>query len=211
MRRLASFVAIGALAVAAMADARPARPLGPQSDELSVAALHDFAHCVVGRAGTRASAALLDMDYESPAYSKALRNLATGHGQCLSANSRMEFNGSLLAGAMAEILLAREPGGYVSRLGHDPSEPPFQARDEGELTGMCIARAEPAKVAALLGTEATSEAETRAIRDLGPALVACVKAGRPAHFNRPGLRALLALSAYHLVQHSKASSAPVGN
>jgi hypothetical protein len=55
----------------------------------------------------------------------------------------------------------------------------------------------------LLASAPASASEEAAVRALRPRLAACLRAGLTAHFNRPALRALLALSAYRLVEHNR--------
>lgn len=68
----------------------------------------------------------------------------------------------------------------------------------------CVARTAPQKIATLLSTRATTGAEKLAMGELLPTVKECMPKGQEAHFNQPGLRAILATASYRIVQAGKA-------
>ncbi len=174
---------------------------GPSASE-DVRILSEFAQCVAVRQSLQARE-LLDMDYRSSAYQRALLHLAQHSGDCgLAGNLR--FSAVLFAGGLAEGLLeARfQPGDLATHVAVDASRPPIASRDEAELMNLCVVRAVPAEVAALLRTEPSSAAETVAFRSIVPHLAPCLRGGVSVNQNRLMLRATLALAAYRLSDHN---------
>lgn len=163
-------------------------------DALSVQRVYNFAACAAKRTPAGAKA-LIDMDFRTPAYSKALRSFAKGHGRCSPGNIR--FNSLIFAGSLAEQLIRNAPDLTV-RLSTAAAGPATPARSPQEGTGLCVARSQPALIQALLATEPTSTAERQAMARLIPAVSRCVPTGQQARFNHSGLRALIALAAYRL-------------
>lgn len=202
----ASVVLIGAL----LASAGTAKePLSRTPDDLSVQAVHNYAACIADTT-PRGAVELLALDYRSPEYAKKMHALAQGHndGRCIS-TSFMRSSQVLLAGGMAErLLLARaKPAYFPSLVAYDATKPPIAVRNPAEMTAICVVRAEPSKTFTLFQTEPTTKDETRAMQAIGPALLDCVKAGQKMSFNKPGLRAMLALAAYRLAQPEQLTAA----
>ena len=79
--------------------------------------------------------------------------------QCVPAGSRLAIGGVLFAGGLAENLLRR--GGALADLSGfvalDPARPAIVSRDETELMALCVVRASPAEVSALLQTPPASD------------------------------------------------------
>jgi hypothetical protein len=125
--------------------------------------------------------------------------MAEGHKDCVGGNS-MHFNAAndiLLAGAMAERLIEL----YDAPPRFEPmiaSSKPIVAHDAMEVMAVCVTHTVPDKVWALFATDPTSEAEIAALNAMSPNIVGCIKNGQKIALNKPGLRAALALSAYHL-------------
>jgi hypothetical protein len=188
--------------VALVAPAIAAKPLyGQPSDDLSVQAIHNFAECVADTT-PRGAEELLALDYRSAEYGKRLDRLTQGHadGRCTYA-SRMQFDGVLLAGGMAERLLVEKvkPESFSRLVVYDATKGPIQARSAMEMTSICVVRAEPAKTFAIFRSDPTSADESHAMQAIAPTLMSCIKAGQKITLNKPGLRASLALAAYRLV------------
>lgn len=175
--------------------AQPAEAWRTSPDSLSVQMVYNFAACAAKRTPSGAKA-LLDMDFRSPAYGKALRNFSRGHSMC-APGGKIRFNSLLVAGGLAEQLLRNTPD-LVARLTSAAAGPPTPARTMQEGTGICVARAEPAQTQALLATAPTSPQERQALTRMIPAVSRCVPTGQQARFNHSGLRALIALAAYRL-------------
>lgn len=180
-----------------------AKPVyGQPSDDLSVEAIHNFAGCIADTT-PRGAEQMLALDYRSSAYTKKMDQLTQGHAdsRCASA-SRIQFNGVLLAGGMAERLLIEKvkPDQFASLVAYDAAKAPIQARSAIEMTAICVVRAEPARSFAIFQTEPTSADESHAMQAIAPSLMNCVKAGQKMTLNKPGLRAMLALASYRLMQ-----------
>jgi hypothetical protein len=192
---LALLIGIGAASsvAAKQADAPVKAP-----DDLSVQALHNFAACIVD-ATPKGAEEVLALDYRSPEYAKRINQFSQGHadGRCLA--GRISYSQVLLAGGMAERLLIEKvkPDQFASLVAYDAAKAPITARSATEMTAICVVRAEPARTYAIFQTSA---GESHAMQAIGPALMGCVKAGQKMSFNKPGLRASLALAAYRLAQ-----------
>ncbi len=207
---------LAGLALASMAGPTLAQARSSQvrpSDEATtedLRALRQFARCIVqhepGRAGS-----LIVGDYTSEAYQVALRRLATSNNDCLPAESRLASAGVLLAGNLAEELLpgVAPRGTLAQRVAFNAAAAPFRAHDEGEVMSLCVVRAAPAETETLLVTAQGSAGEAAALRAITPQIGPCLASGAAIRFNRPGLRALLALAAYRLVCHNQAAAAAV--
>ena len=173
-------------------------------------ALRQFARCAVLNDRRRAVSLLVD-DYTSETYGTALRRLVTGNNSCLPPGSRLQFGGVLFAGNLAELLLRQTAprGTLAGRVAFNAAAAPVQARSEGDAMSMCVVRAAPAELEALLDTEPGSTEETAAVRAITPQIGPCLASGAAIRFNRPGLRAVLALAAYRLVRHNQAAATAV--
>jgi hypothetical protein len=196
-------VAVAAIALAPVA-APAASP--PVSNPKDVKMMHDLARCVAARK-TGDVRRLLATDYRTDAYQGAMRQMSRSASGCAKFTGRLRMGGVLMAGALAEAMLARNEAAapLAQRLAPDPSKPSVVARDEGEFLGLCIARTMPAAVQALLATAPESNAEKASIASLAPNLAPCVQAGASARVNRPALRAILALAAYRLTSSADAA------
>jgi hypothetical protein len=209
-RRVAGLLAGLALASAtgsAIAqDRTQSPPPEPRAEDLL--ALRQFARCAVLNDRRRAAALLVD-DYTSETYGIALRRLVTGNNSCLPPGSRLQFGGVLFAGNLAELLLRRTAprGTLAERVAYNAAAAPIRARSEGDVMSMCVVRAAPVEIDALLDAAPGSAEETAAVRAITPQIGPCLVSGVAMRFNRPGLRAVLALAAYRLVRHNAATAA----
>jgi hypothetical protein len=198
MRKLVLAVA----AAVAMAMPAATKPLSSTPDDLSIQAVHNFATCIANTT-PEGAVRLLALDYRTKDYQKSLSRLAHGHedGRCMSA-SILRANQLLLAGGMAERLLVEKVKAerFPALMVYDANKAPIAVRSDAELTSICVIRAEPVKAFAIFQTDPTSADETRAMQAIGPALLNCVKSGQKMAFNKPGLRAMLALASYRLTQ-----------
>jgi len=163
--------------------------------------LHAVAHCMVGH-WPRDARNLLLADLQATSYDHPVRRFVAGHRGC-TPRASLGFGGLLLAGAIAEALI-RSPGALPARIEYRPSRPPLRVTNEADLMSVCVVRGAPAGAAALFGSAPGSAAERAALESLEPRLADCLRAGLTGHFNRPALRALLALSAYRLMAHNGA-------
>jgi hypothetical protein len=198
MRLIALLAGVGA--ATSLAAKQPEAPAAAP-DDLSVQALHNFASCIADTT-PKGAMEVLALDYRSPEYAKRMNQFVSGHadGRCLA--GRMSSGTVLLAGGMAERLLIEKvrPDQFASLVAYDAAKAPITARNATEMTAICVVRAEPARTYAIFRTEPTSADETHAMQAIAPTLMNCVKAGQKMSFNKPGLRASLALAAYRLTQ-----------
>ncbi|MBB5711636.1 hypothetical protein [Sphingomonas xinjiangensis] len=185
-----------------LGDNMPRPEQSPRLDPASVAQMQAFGHCVAMRQPAK-SAALLQMDFNTPQYTRALKKLASSESSCIGRSAKVRFAGVLFAGALAEQLLARTDN-LAGALAYDPAKPSVKTFSLTDYVAACVARTSPEKVAALLVTPAVSEAEQAAISQLAPVVEQCVPAGQQARFNRPGLRAILAAASYRMVEAGRA-------
>lgn len=199
MRLLGAFCLAAAVSVT---------PLHAESNDLAVQAIHNFAACVVDR-NDRGPVALLAMDPQSPAYRQAMSKLAKGFDYC-AIGHEIRFNGVLFAGGLAERMIenSMRPASMTAALAYDPARPAVVARDDADAIALCVARTAPAGTAALFATEPATPDEERALKALGPTLVGCVSAGQQLKVNRPGLRAIIAISAFRLIQNNRPDLLP---
>lgn len=172
-------------------------------DAASVAQMHAFGTCVAQRQPAR-SAALLKMDFNTPQFSQALKKLAFSESRCIGRNTRARFAGVLFAGALAEAFLERTDN-LAGALAYEPGKPAVKTFSVTDYIAACVARSAPDKTSVLLSAPAASEAEKTAISQLKPVVEQCTPAGQQARFNNPGLRAILATSAYRIVEAGKAN------
>jgi hypothetical protein len=194
MRALFSLACALSLAVPAAA----APVAGKTPEDLAVQVMHFYAACVIEHTPQGAKD-LLALDSHSSEYRTKMMRLAQGHPMCVGDN-RLKFNGVLLQGALAERLLQLydAPPRFASSVAFNASARPIEAQDEMEVMAACIVRADPDKVWMLFASDPTSDAEGTALQALSPTLMSCVRAGQKVAINRPGLRAVLAVSAYRL-------------
>jgi hypothetical protein len=212
---LAVILFAAALGASASAQQRPRFDRDATTPE-EIRILARFSNCVA-RLNPARSRALLALDYRTDQYRRDMLRLAGHNDDCVPPGSRLAFGAVLFAGGLAENLLRRR--GAVADLGAfvalDPARPAIAARDEIELMALCVVRASPAKVSALLQTGPASEEEGAALRTLMPELNSCLSAGSSVRVNRLSSRAILALAAYRLADHNgwnrvPAATAPSG-
>jgi hypothetical protein len=163
--------------------------------------LHNVARCMVGH-WPRDARNLLLAELRGSDYQRPVRRFIARHPGCTPRRT-LRFGGLLLAGALAETLL-RTVRDLPTRVAYRPSRPPVQVTNDPDLMSVCAVRGEPAGAAALLRSTPGSDDEAAAVRALQPRLADCLRVGVTARFNRPALRALLALSAYRLAAHNMA-------
>ena len=172
-----------------------------------LAQLQVFADCVVTLAPKNVEK-VLGEDFRTNAYRKDLQAIADYH-QCLLAG-RLRANPVLMAGFMAEAILKKRltVATVVQSVAYRADRPILPARDEGEVIALCVARTAPAQIWALLGTKPGQMEEAGAVAHLTPLVADCTKAGVNAKFNKPGLRAILALAMRRLAANNGTLSKP---
>ncbi|PZU08689.1 hypothetical protein [Sphingomonas sp.] len=198
-RILAAMLTCAALAAPALSAKR--QPLSATPDDLSIQAVHNYGACIA-ETTPKGAAEALALDYQAEAYRKKVTALSNGHndGRCMSW-SRIRYSGVLLAGSMAETLLRTKTDAahFPNAVAYDESKPAIQAHDTVEYVAMCVVRTDPAKSWAILSAPPTSPEEKAAMQGIGGTLTNCVPANQKMALNRPGLRAAIALAAYHMM------------
>ncbi|GLR48557.1 hypothetical protein [Sphingomonas astaxanthinifaciens] len=177
----------------------------PAAPQVSLTEMQDYGRCVANRQPGRA-ARLLDGDYRTEEYNKALRLFAQNMNGCVDRGGRLRSGQLLFAGALAEGLLARE---YKTGLAAALVTPavPIASRSETETMALCLAMKAPAETEALLATKPASPEEGAAIKPLVAALPDCLVEGQQMTLNKPGLRAVLALAALRVASAPKPAGA----
>lgn len=195
-------IALFALAAAAAA------PSPKPTDNLAIQAVHNFGACIVREAPGGAAEQLLALDYRSDEYQEKLRAIAKGHERCIVGGWQLGSSQVLIAGAMAEALLKTEvkPGELPQRLAFDPTRQVIEARSPTETMALCTALQAPQATASLLQTEPATKEESAAVGTIAPVLTECLKKDMKLELNKPGLRALLALAAWRIVNTPKAAA-----
>lgn len=161
--------------------------------------LHNVARCMVGH-WPRDARELLLAELQGSSYERAVRRFVARHPGCTPRRT-LRFGGLLFAGALAETLMLRF-GDLPERVAYRPSRPPLRVTNDPDLMSVCAVRNEPAGAAALFRSTPGGDDERAAVRAIEPRLADCLRAGVTARFNRPALRALLAVSAYRLMVHN---------
>lgn len=191
-----------ALGTPALANTPPAAP-----DALALEALRNYAACAV-KLSPRGAEALMTMDLGNDTYQRAMHNYAKGFGRCAKAGDQLRFSGLPFAGDIAEALLAQK---YTAAdLASAVTRPLPVARSIPEAVGACVAHAKPSEVMAVFGTAPGSHEEVAALQATGDALGPCIPAGKTMSLNKPAVRAMYALGAYHILTAPAAEAAPQG-
>jgi hypothetical protein len=171
------------------------------SDPLEVQAAHNYGACIVSYTPQGAKQ-VLSMDFRTPEYTRKLHELAKGHDdRCALGGWRYKFSPSLIAGGMAEALL--KANGHQSELpkelAYDPSRQPIDARSPLEEMALCAVMKDPQETVRLFGTEPATAAEAEAMKPMTDVLTKCLKKDTQVELNKAGIRALLALAAWRVV------------
>ncbi len=190
------------LILALAAQAGDAPPRAYAADRLGAApeaqlALHRFGQCVAERFG-RTATNVLRQDFRTANYQRGMRSMLEDNRVCVARGQRAQFSGVLGAGAIAEGLLDADHGALLASLPDRAAIAPDQGFSPTDTAAICVVKRDVATVRALFGTEPASEDERRAIAALSAPLSQCLPTGQDFRFNRPGLRAILALSAFRI-------------
>ena len=198
-----------ALIIIALLGATPATAQSQADQRFAVAKLHHFARCAVESRGTQVLQ-LLRMDYRAADYDTRMRREIERNHACLGFG-RLRFSMMLFAGAIAEILVERAPGGVAASLRTPihPSLPPLVAHSEADAMALCAARAAPDASALLLASNPMSAEETAAVGALLPGLQTCLVSGANVKLNPAAVRALIALAAWRTADHREQHGATI--
>ena len=167
-------------------------------------AMHAFGACVADESPGKA-ARTLSMDFTTSTYRSALRNLASANASCLR-EGRMRSGGLLLAGAMAERLLEKDPSPLNARLARAAATSAPAARSPTDRIAICTVRSAPDEVARLLAAEVASGEEASAAAGLSVILRLCSPDGPRLETSAQGLRSMLATAAFRSVAASQTAS-----
>ena len=163
------------------------------------AVMHDFGRCVA-RYSEAMAAETLAMDFTTRAYQSRLRQMADNNrDSCFRRRGRMRSDSLLLAGGIAEGLLARDSTPLNARLARAALGPAPATFSPSDAIAVCVIRSVPDDVARLFETDVASEAEAEALAAIAPIVAACNRTGRPFAATHPGLRAILATAAFRSV------------
>lgn len=179
-----------------------------EDEVMAVPAMHLYAACVV-RDSQPGAEKLLQMDVGTPDYQDTLRAYARSHPRCVPGR-KLKFGGLAFAGAVAETLIlerysGRDIAALIAQAAPEAYLPPH---GPAEAIGMCVARAQPALVKAVLATDPGSPQEITALDQTGPALAGCIRKGQTMTLNKQAARAMYALGAWRLI--SDKGAPPIG-
>ncbi|MDB5711326.1 MAG: hypothetical protein JWL96_3396 [Sphingomonas bacterium] len=170
----------------------------PPAPGLAYSAVRIIGFCMADRSSP-AARRVVDQDYAAPAYRAALAALVQPVDSCMPLG-HIVYNPVQLGGGIAEYFLASHisRGSLESELAHGPIDRELASKDATQRLGACIIRKAPAKVVALLKAVPDSPDEPRAWREITPDASACVTEAHSARPGAAGLRAILALTSYHI-------------
>ena len=168
--------------------------------------LRNTMRCIATRA-PKVTSETLDSDFrEQPAYARKLQRLMDTNKTCFS-TSTMRARGVIVPGFLAEAQLtaisATDP---VRDVAYRSELLPIAARDAAEVIALCAVRAKPAEVRALFDTAPGSAEEKASLAPVVSAVGNCTPTATQARFNRPGLRAVLALAYRRIANHNRGSA-----
>jgi len=200
MRPFAEIPAIACVAMALAGQAAFAD--APRAPGLAYSAARVIGFCIADRSSP-AARRVIEQDYASSGYRAGLAALVQPVDSCMPLG-HVAYNPVQLGGGIAEYFLASHisRGSLQGELSHGPIAAVMASRDATQRLGACIIGKAPARVVALLKAEPDSADEARAWREITPDAAACVT---EAHSTRPsagGLRAILALTSYHIATRS---------
>ena len=163
--------------------------------------LNAFARCLA-RARPDAARAVVNLPTASREQMAAAAGILNGDDGCGGAREfELPGGGLTLVGGLAEALLAAEPQSRSvvalaswndDAIGRSLLRP----RNGNEDMGICVVRRAPQQTASLLATTPDTLAETRAIQALVQHLGPCAPAGATMAFDKPTIRAQLAIALY---------------
>ena len=190
------------LALILAASAPPAK-----SEDYALKAIHNFGACVVEKT-PKGAEEVLAMDFNSKDYAVRLRELGKGHGRCVMPAWRLQTSNVLFAGALAEGLLHSEvkPAALAQALSFDPSRAAIEARSETETMALCTVMESPQATSDLLQTEPATREEHDAMTHIVAVLPNCLKKDANLTLNPAGLRSILALAAWRIVDTPKVAA-----
>lgn len=200
-------IAAAAIASAVVVSAPAAGTSAPTSPLLEKrVVLRKFADCVV-RGAERRSLKVLRTDPGSRDEHEEVHTLVQSQAPCLGDRSVLSMHTAAIRGVIAEAVFARH-GDWLQSVSAMPAAAPVRVAGKLEVEPFmvayagCIAKAEPAKAAAVLATEPTTAAERSAVLGLGDTLKDCMAIDVAYHLNIGDLRTHLASALFLEVPQS---------
>lgn len=171
------------------------RALPPSTPE----ARQEIAHvgACIANVSTEKATATLKQDFRMASYRNALRALSDNNNSCFKRRGRMRASNLLVAGAIAEGLLARGSGALGRRLAMAAARSPVATFAPSDAAAVCVVRSDPDNVAKLFASTPASPDEAKVLTPLRALLGRC--ASRPVEGSDEGLRAMLATAAFRSV------------
>lgn len=188
-------------------DAGPRGAVTPQEREDQATArrvMRTFAACLI-RARPRTAVALLAAPYGGEEQTAIIRRRVQGFEECMGQSGMsMRFPPESLAGALGEAGIrarfATADVAPIAALGdEDVARLGLTPRNGHEELAACIARRDPAAVRALVLTEPATPEERVARRPILAIVGACVNQGQSLSVDMVGLRAMVAVALYRLL------------
>jgi hypothetical protein len=177
--------------------ADPAPIEAPSTPEARVT-LYKAASCLA-KASRGEASSLLKMDFRSPTYRAKMDRLFGNNRECITARW-IKSNRLLVAGDLAENLLAGSQEKVNVRLAKLPADVTISPRTPTDAVAFCVARSDPNGVAKLFSTSVASAQEASAATALGVALNRCNQTGKAISTSPSGLRAMVATATYRLLE-----------
>lgn len=188
------------LAVAlAPAQVRSSEPSTPQARQT----LYAFGACVAD-ASTAKAAETLKMDFRTSAYRSSLLVLSNNNQRCSQRRRGFRAAGLLFAGSIAERLIMRDAAPLKARMARAAAAPATATFSPSDAVALCVVRAMPDEVSALLQTALASDAETQAVQSLSIGFARCAEGQPDMRVSPDGARAMLATAAYRQLAASAA-------
>src|SRR6218665_1372662 len=164
-----------------------------------------YAMCFA-RSRTRTAEGILGMAYLSPEQNRRVTQAVNGIDNCPSDAGIYEQLQSppILEGMAAQLLLGRIEGDLASVSGLTDEQVQtrgLRPRNGYEDLSLCMVRTQPALVRDLVMSEPGSTVEQAAFRQLVPHVGSCVAAGQNLSLDRRGLRSVLAVGLYRVVDN----------
>lgn len=180
----------------------------PNTTPAARSALEQWTGCIA-RSSAAETARVLQMDFTSTPYERALRMLSNSSKDCVKFRGTLRAGGLLFAGELAEALL--ETGGtpVSAALARAATKPEMKAFSFIDRVAICTVRSAPGEVAALFATGRDTPAEGAAINAVSVAMGMCAKAAearKPLSISPAGMRAMLATAAYRQVHAEEEKS-----
>lgn len=163
--------------------------------------LNSFARCLA-RTRADAASAVLALPTATREQMIAAAGMLSGRDDCSPAGEfELELGGLGLLGGLAEGLLAAQPQERnVATLASWSDEAiertSLRPRNDNEDMALCVLRRAPQETHSLLSSAPDSGGEQQALRALVPHLGPCAPAGATLTFDKPTVRAQLAIAAY---------------